>query len=531
MSDINHTLTPEELREENEYLKWKEKDTLRSMTSKYNNAVDRFHERIEQLEDTADEVNEATNRRFEELDTSLGEKFEEVSEKLSKKIESVSKEDVGLGKVDNTSDSEKPVSTKQQQAIKDAVSEFLTSEETGEEITDGDNPEISAPIKEYIKERVQEMGASIGKADYGVATDTMLGVVKASDDVKVDPHSGKMSIPKLATHEEEFQAVKESLSSNNRATQKILDNQGELEELATQDKSTLVGAINEVFQLGSERKSKLVENLTALGVTCSTFDPWEVLLSKMLTIMTGYNTSDANIVASNVLNNKIAYGNNGKIVGSMPNRAVAPTNGGNAESILHPSWPSQSLNHSTLTQYGEYGPSGNTTNKLIMRAPEGYYDSNTRLYANPDEVAKVIGLTADKLVSGNNILGINGTGSGTGVRYVEFCRAKDGNDDSGTHFGYFELLEAGYNAILLEVYRWYNYNPSVDYPIGSLFMYWGDLYDMSGSLSSTASRYIALNANGTSPVRLTLYKEYITATRQNSEYGFRLLGIKDMNRA
>ena len=47
----------------------------------------------------------------------------------------------------------------------------------------------------------------------------------------------------------------------------------------------VIGAINEVFQLGSEKKKQLVENLTALGITASTGETWEMLLGKVLDLL------------------------------------------------------------------------------------------------------------------------------------------------------------------------------------------------------------------------------------------------------
>lgn len=61
---------------------------------------------------------------------------------------------------------------------------------------------------------------------------------------------------------------------------------GDLEGLNTTSKGSLVEAINETFQLGSEMKSILVENLTAMGVSCSTSESWTTLLGYILTIGT-----------------------------------------------------------------------------------------------------------------------------------------------------------------------------------------------------------------------------------------------------
>ena len=255
--------------------KWEQKDNLRTMTSKFNDAV----QELEDLKESSTQVNKATEERFTQMEQSVSEQFQQVNEKVS----SVTAEDLGLGEVDNTSDIDKPVSTAQQQAIDDAKSEamrdMLTSEEAGQEIENEGNPEVSAPIKEYIDERIQEIGAQSGITSYGIATKTVLGVVKASDDVEVNSETGAMSVPKLKSVSEKLnQAVIEFTKDH--------DNMGTLTDLQTTDKSTLVAAINETFQLGSEKKAKLVENLTAMGITCSTEDSWTTLLGYILNIFT-----------------------------------------------------------------------------------------------------------------------------------------------------------------------------------------------------------------------------------------------------
>lgn len=450
MSDVNSSMpTAEEMAEANDYLKWKEKDTLRNMTSKYNQAVTRFHERIEQLEDNAETVNKGTQQQFDELDTELAQKFTEITQSLNKKIESVTAADVGLGECDNTSDMDKPVSTAQQEAIDAAISKF--ADEFTEEIPDeepiGDDPEVSGPVKQYIDERIQEIGAQSGIVSYGIASDKVLGVIKASDDIEVDQNTGKATVKGYADFKKDVSAVKESLNSNSQVTQKVSDNQGEMTELQTEDKTTLVAAINEVFQLGSEKKSKLVENLTAMGVTCSTSETWETLLAKVLTVMTGYDTSDATMIASNLLLNKTGYNSTGKIVGTMPDRSKTTANGGSGDEILSASYPAQTLNHSTLTQYGNYGAEGSVRKLLLLRAPEGYYDFHGRVYAEPDEIAKVIGLTANKIVSGNTILEI----AGTAVENTMECELiyEDATTfDTGSTTRTWEQIEQ-YDAIML----------------------------------------------------------------------------------
>ena len=474
--------------------KWEQKDNLRTMTSKFNDAV----QELEDLKESSTQVNEATEERFTQMEQSVSEQFQQVNEELDKKVSSVTAEDLGLGEVDNTSDIDKPVSTAQQQAIDDAKSEamrdMITSEEAGQEIENEGNPEVSAPVKEYIDERIQEIGAQSGITSYGIATKTVLGVVKASDDVEVNSETGVMSIPKLKPMSEKLDQAVIKFTKDH-------DNMGTLTDLQTTDKSTLVAAINETFQLGSERKAKLVENLTAMGITCSTEDSWTTLLGYILDIFTGTDTSDGNFTSDELLVNKVGYNSDGKVVGTMPDfygsypclgiwrndeegvhftipetgrwnkdkvniyasysdlaatidvaagvimdgyrvlgidgtatadgfvdsgamlmgkiayakgkryEGAMPNRAGNErEEILHPDYPEQSMSHTDYIQYDYYGGTTDTLRKLlILRAPYGYYDGNTRVYATPEEVAAVLGITSDKIVSGETICEVTGT--------------------------------------------------------------------------------------------------------------------------
>ena len=67
--------------------------------------------------------------------------------------------------------------------------------------------------------------------------------------------------------------------------------------------NNVIDAINEVFQLGSEKKNQLAENLTAMGVESSANETWEELLNKIDNVkQVGYNAglkdnSNTNIAA------------------------------------------------------------------------------------------------------------------------------------------------------------------------------------------------------------------------------------------
>jgi len=144
----------------------------------------------------------------------------------------------------------------------------------------------------------------------------------------------------------------------------------------------LVGAVNEVFQLGSEKKKQLVENLTALGITASTDETWEMLLGKILSLI---NTSSDTVTAETLLSGYTAHNAAGaKITGTLADKTG--TADYNAEASM------------------------DATNKRIkLKVPTtGKYSVGNYLYAAYATIANLIGLTAAKLVKGNTILGITG---------------------------------------------------------------------------------------------------------------------------
>lgn len=144
----------------------------------------------------------------------------------------------------------------------------------------------------------------------------------------------------------------------------------------------VIGAINEVFQLGSEKKKQLVENLTALGITASTDETWEMLLGKILNLI---NTSSDTVTAETLLSGYTAHNAAGaKITGTLADKTG--TADYNAEASI------------------------DATNKRIkLKVPAtAKYSVGNYLYTAYTTIANLIGLTAAKLVKGNTILGITG---------------------------------------------------------------------------------------------------------------------------
>ncbi len=144
----------------------------------------------------------------------------------------------------------------------------------------------------------------------------------------------------------------------------------------------LVGAVNEVFTLGSEKKKQLVENLTALGITATTSETWETLLNKVLNLI---NTSNDTVTAETLLSGYTAHNAAGaKITGTLADKT------------------------GTADHSAEASIDG-TNKRIKLKVPAtGKYGVGNYLYAAYTTIANLIGLTAAKLVKGNTILGITG---------------------------------------------------------------------------------------------------------------------------
>lgn len=236
---------------------WDYKDTLRVMTDKFNNSV----QAILELQENTEGVNSGTVEKLNELQSSFNAEIEEIKQSLSTKIDGVTAADLNLDKVDNTSDMDKPVSTATRQAIADATAEMLSSEEAGAEIDSHDlyDPEVSAPIKQYIEDRLTELFIAYNNGtynpEYNIASDDRLGVVKSGEQVQVNSSTGELTVPQvtsLISTVEDIQTrltyITTSLESNNSATSKLVVDVGNVTGLATETKTSIVAAINELVR-------------------------------------------------------------------------------------------------------------------------------------------------------------------------------------------------------------------------------------------------------------------------------------------
>ena len=236
---------------------WKYKDPLRILTDKFNKAV----QAILELQENTEGVSSGTLERIKELQNSLNTELDQIKEDLSKKIDGVTVSDLNLDKVDNTSDMDKPVSTATRQAIDDAVANAIKSEEAGLEIDGVDlyDPEVSHPIKQYIEDRLTELFVAYNNGtynpEYNIASSDRLGVIKSGEQVQVNQSNGTLEVPSLDTLSSDVAVIQsqvsriiESLESNNTLTSTLNHDVGNITGLATQTKTSIVAAINELVQ-------------------------------------------------------------------------------------------------------------------------------------------------------------------------------------------------------------------------------------------------------------------------------------------
>jgi hypothetical protein len=127
------------------------------------------------------------------------------------------------------------------------------------------------------------------------------------------------------------------------------------------------------------------------------------------------DTADANALASQILASTIAYINGTRVVGTMPNRKITcdDTYGG--------SYPANTLSKAIQFIYAPCGVK-NYTKKILFAPPEGYYagQQNTYVYAEATDIASILGITAAKIVAGNNICGVDGGATVQSLGGVQF---------------------------------------------------------------------------------------------------------------
>ena len=142
-----------------------------------------------------------------------------------------------------------------------------------------------------------------------------------------------------------------------------------------------------------------------IGVTAEKIVQGNTILGIEGTATTGIDTSDATATSGDLAINKTAYVNGEKITGTLP---------------LFPNTSTFTVSNAGVTNNIE----DSTLDLTTINTTKQILDSNVSMNFNADysDVATAIGLTADKLVEGNTILGIEGaasSGSGQVPNFVE----------------------------------------------------------------------------------------------------------------
>ena len=193
--------------------------------------------------------------------------------------------------------------------------------------------------------------------------------------------------------------------------------------------------------------------------------------------VSGSFTSDANAAAGEILDGKIGYVKGQRVTGTMPNR-------GTARHAV-----SQGINGSGLFYYIE----------------PGYYSEGTGnawVYRTQEEVASAIGLSADKIAKGQNILGVTGN-------YAPAPNISTTGSLGGNTTKTIEVSAPNGNVRVSAVYRGADYYNTVRITVrgwnGSSWVQLDNFQQDSGTSTTTPTVEIDKVYSGYSSYQLELY--------------------------